>query len=229
MIFKSPIFTQVSGSIAGMTFAHNTAGLYIRARSIPTNPNSAQQQATRATFGSLSTSWRDVLTQGQRDVWTEYAANSPVTGKLGDTLFLSGQQMYLRCNTVRSQGILAAVDDGPLVFGLADMTPPDLEFADGGSDMNVNFTEADNWANEDDGALMIQVGRQKSATINFFRGPWRFAGEILGAAVAPTTPLQLVNPFETNYTLGNRVYWRATAVRADGRVSNVSEGSAIVT
>jgi hypothetical protein len=152
-----------------------------------------------------------------------------VIGKLGDPLILSGQQMYLRCNTVRTQGVLAAVDDGPVTFGLADMTPPSVVVLSGASTFDVSFENTDAWANEADGALMIQVGRQKSATINFFRGPWRFADEVLGAATPPTSPATFENPYLTNYNTGNRLFWRATAVRADGRVSNVAEGSSIVT
>jgi len=43
MKFKSPILSQASGSIAGITFSHNRGGMYVRARAVPTNPGSPQQ------------------------------------------------------------------------------------------------------------------------------------------------------------------------------------------
>ena len=42
MLFKSAAFTQASGSVGGLTFAHNRGGMYTRARSIPVNPKTQQ-------------------------------------------------------------------------------------------------------------------------------------------------------------------------------------------
>ncbi len=229
MLFKSQVFTQASGSVGGLTFARNSSGLYTRARAIPTNPNSTDQQAARNNFGSLATAWRDVVSAAERDAWTEYAANSPVTNRLGDPLTLSGQQMYIRCNSVRLRGSLSRVDPGPVVFGLADLTPPTATALGGTSDLNLAFDNVDNWANEVGGSLLIQVSRQKQPTINYFRGPWRFADEVLGDPTPPTSPQLIANPYGLNYTTGNKIFFRATAVRADGRLTNVAEGSTIIT
>ena len=45
---------QRSGSIGGATWSHNSSGAYIRARSIPVNPNTDRQNAVRVAVRNLA-------------------------------------------------------------------------------------------------------------------------------------------------------------------------------
>lgn len=228
MKFKSEVVTQASGSVGGVTYAHNRGGLYRRARSIPTNPNSADQQMVRGNLSTLSAAWRDVLTAVQRTAWENYAANSPVTDVFGDSMLLSGQQMYIRCNSVRLRAAAARVDDGPTVFGLIDLTAPLFAASIAATAMAVIFDVSDAWANDDDGGLSVQSSRFLSPTINFFRSPFRFLGVIDGdATTPPTSPADLGpnNAFGqpvADATVGQRVFGRFTAFAGDGRISPVT-------
>ena len=67
MIFKSPIFAQASGSIAGTVFSRNAGGMYVRSRANPTNPNTDAQQAVRDAMRQLVVAWTSELDDGQRD------------------------------------------------------------------------------------------------------------------------------------------------------------------
>lgn len=225
MKFKSENLTQVSGSIGGVTYAHNRGGLYRRARSIPTNPNSAAQITVRGNFASLAAAWRDVLTGAERLAWENYAANSPVSDAFGDPLLLTGQQMYIRCNSVRQRAGAGRIDPGPTVFGLIDLTTPLFTASVAGAGVFVIFDNSDGWANEDNGGLAVQTSRFLSPTINFHRSPFRFQAVIDGDATTP--PVSPINVGANNAygqpvadaTIGQRLFGRVTAFGADGRIS----------
>jgi hypothetical protein len=229
MLIKSGLLTQMSGSMGGMTGSHNSAGMYLRGRGLVTNPNTEYQQYARNALATLVTAWGQTLTQTQRDAWNTYAANTPTTGKLGDPLLLSGQQMYIRCNAPRLNAGEPRVDDGPTTFGMANLTSPSISAAASGSVVAVSFDNGDDWATVDDGALLVQLSRQMAPTINFFKGPFRYAGEVQGDTMTPpTSPANVGSPFGDVFTAGNKVVARIVASNADGRLSPVAIVSAVI-
>lgn len=219
MLFKSPIYSQVSGSIAGLTYAHNTGGMYARQRSTPTNPATAAQIAARDAVGDLNYFWRNVATQAQRDAWTSWAATNPITGKLGDPLILSGQQMFIKCNAPRMRAALAAVVPGPTIAGLSAIGATSFVPNAAADDVDLTFEASAPWANEAGGYAFLQLGRQVAPTVNYYKGPWRLAGTVVGAATPPTSPATITGPFGETYLAGNKVFGRIIASRADGRPS----------
>lgn len=213
------VFTQISGSLGGITGSHNRGGQYLRARTVPTDPGTLQQTALRNIFGSLANAWQTVLTAAQRAAWDTYAGNVPVVGPLGDPLVLTGQQMYIRNNTPIVQAGLTRVDDGPVEMALADLSPVSIAIAGGASTISVTFSEDDQWVDEDDAALIVLASREQSPAINFFKGPYRLAGKIDGSSgVPPTSPSNVTSKFA--YTSGNKGFVQARCVLADGRVSS---------
>lgn len=234
MKFKSEVLTQASGSIGGTTYAHNRGGLYRRARSIPTNPNSAAQQTVRTNFGQLATRWNDSLSSSSRAEWENYAANSPTTDALGDPLVLTGQQMYIRCNSVRLRGGLTPQDAGPTTFGLADLSTVTIPVDTAVDEINVAFNNGDPWANEVGGALIVQTSRFYDGSKNYLKGPFRYLGKVTGAATPPTSPnlMAATNAFGQapgDFAAGQVMFWRACAVRADGRLSAVQSYRTVLT
>lgn len=220
MKIKSALLTQMSGSIGGMTGSHNKGGLYLRARTIPTDPASTFQTAVRNYLSQLSQLWSQTLSAAQRTSWEDYAAAVPITNPLGDPINISGISMYIRCNLPRLQASLPRVDDGPTVLTIGDFTTPTAPGVDvTNQEFDFAFDNTDGWANEDDGALIVLVGRTKNATINFDKGPYRFAGTVLGDSVTPpTSPAAIALPFVG--AVGLRNFAQIRASRADGRLSN---------
>lgn len=219
MKFKSGMMTQASGSLGGMTAAHNRGGLYLRARSIPVNTNTQQQQDVRNALTQLTTAWGSTLTQVQRDAWQVYADNVPQTNALGDSITLSGIASYVRANTSRLQAALDRVDDAPTIFNIGDFTQPVLGTAAASTNqLQFAFDDADEWANEDGSAMLVYISRPASPSINFFAGPYRFATAIEGdATTAPTSPVTIDTPFP--FAVGNKLFVRVRVTRADGRLS----------
>lgn len=222
MKFSSLVYAQTSGSVGGLTYAHNKGGLYTRARRVPVNPNSAQQSAVRDAVSAAVGRWTNTLTDAQRAAWETYAANVPLLDALGMSRNVSGINMYVRSNVPRIQVGLSPVDAGPTTFSLPDLTLPTYVVNAGADTVAVSYTNTDGWATAVGGALLIYASRQQSPTINFFAGPYRFAGRVNGAATPPTSPATITLPFAADS--GNKVFFRAEATEADGRLSSSFRG-----
>lgn len=219
MKFKSQVVTQASGSIGGTTYSHNRGGMYMRSRAVPTNPNSPQQQAVRTAVAALVSAWNNVLTAPQRLVWDTYAANTPVLNALGEPINAGGLGMYIRGNVPAIQAGLARIDDGPTVFNTGEYTEPVVgTISAAAGTMSLAFTATDAWANEDGAAMLVLASRGQNPSINYFKGPYRFAAAILGDSTTPPTSPEVVTlPFAV--AVDQKVFSQVRVVRADGRLS----------
>lgn len=219
MKFKGTIIDQASGSVAGLTFSRGIGGQYIRARAMPTNPNSPYQQIVRGFMSQLTSLWNNTLTAVQRAAWDTYAANVTLIDPLGEPINVSGINHYIRSNVPRLQAALARVDDAPTIFNLGDYTNPDVTNAtEAGGTFDVTFDTGDDWVGEDEAAMLVLSSRSKNPTINYFKGPYRFADSIDGdGTTPPTSPATITSPFAIN--AGTRLFAKMQVTRADGRLS----------
>ncbi len=212
------ILTLMSGSLGGITAARNKGGQYLRARVVPVDPGSPAQTTLRTIFASLNVAWQTILTQVQRDAWITYAANVTVVNRIGETVNLTGQNMYVRSNTPRVQAGFGRIDPGPTSFNLGEFTDVTIGIVGGTSNIDVTFDNTDAWANEDDAIMMVLASREQAPSIQFFKGPYRFAGTIDGNSITPpTSPAAVTSDFP--YTAGNRGFAQVRVSRADGRLS----------
>lgn len=230
MLFKSQVYTQVSGSVGGTTYAHNASGMYARARSIPVNPASSNQLQVRSALTDAVTRWIDTLTAAQRDGWAMYAENVPVINPLGDPILLSGQNWYIAANTPRLQAIakltsaIARVDDAPTIFDRSDFTTPSGVTAIDALAINFTIDNTDAWANEDGAAMLVFMGAPQNPSVNFFKGPYRLIAAVEGDSVTPPINGQAVTQAvaEANgfpYTSGQNIWLAFAVTRADGRLT----------
>lgn len=219
MALIKPIHGQMSGSIAGNTYAHNKGGQYVRQRVVPTNPNTADQSQVRSVFAALAAGWSTGLTPTLRAAWDLFAANVPKINRLGDPVFTSGINWFIAVNALQFRVGGSFITAAPTTFALADLTQPSVSFDVATQLPSVSFTEADPWVSEDGAFLFIQMGRPVSGGVNFFRGPFRVTSGIAGdATTPPTTPQQPLSP-PFVVSAGQSLFYRFTAIRADGRPS----------
>jgi len=211
---------QMSGSIAGNTYARNRYGNYARARTKPVNPNSERQVNIRAAVVHVTEEWSETLSAAQRAGWGEYAAAVAMQNKLGESIHLSGFNHFVRSNVFRQYcGNIGQVNTAPVIQTLADtdatLTPAPQ------TDQTVDFTYDDtkDWCDEDGAEMVMFAGHPINASRNFFAGPYRYAVRILGNSGAPpSSPLEGVSmPWE--YQGGHGVWFYARITRADGRLS----------
>lgn len=217
--------SQVSGSIGGTTFSHNRGGAYIRSRAVPVNVNSPRQVAVRVGLSQTSFSWTNDLTEEERAGWNLYAQNVAWTNTIGESIQLSGFNMFLRTNMARRDAGLPLLKTAPTVFTLGDLPStftPTLDVSD--QNVSIAFNDTDPWANEVGGFVNVYMGRPFNVGITFFNGPWQYIGTILGAATPPTSPAVFSTPSFV-FALGQQVALRWRAGTADGRVSPFGRGT----
>jgi len=217
--FKGTIIGEASGSVASLTFSHNRGGQYIRQRAVPVNPGTVEQQSNRNSLAELTSRWQSFLTQAQRDSWDTYARNVQLPDALGEPRDVGGIAMYSRSNVPRLQVGLPRVDDAPTIFDLGEFTTPSIDSITPPTSLDLAFTNTDDWANEDDSAMIILASRPQSAAVNFFKGPYRLSGFIPGdGTTPPTSPATLTLPFVV--ATGQKLFIQGRVSRADGRLSS---------
>jgi hypothetical protein len=211
---------QASGSIAGVTHARNRFGNYIRPRTKPVNPRSDLQTAVRSLMRYLTDYWSSAdMSDAERGAWNTYAAAIAMKNRLGENIYLTGFNMFIRSNIARMLCGGALIEAGPTVLSLPGADPEIAMTGDSGTQLlSVAFDDAQDWCSETGGFLQVEMGQPQLPTRNYFNGPWKLAGSIAGNTGVPiTSPQTLVAPF--TLVTGQLVYAYARIVRADGRLS----------
>jgi len=219
MLIKG-IFTSISGSIGGVTGSHNKGGQYLRARTVPVNPNSLAQQRARSDFTTAITGW-SALTDAQRGTWNTFAGEQSWTNGLGDAIQLSGQQAYIACNSKLLGAGLAVVVVPPVPNTMPAMPVFTATGVLANSpQLDLTFTSP---AGPSTSRWMIQAGRKCGPGVTAYKGPWRIIANA-GADFVDPTP----NYYEA-FTTGDRIPVRACQVNDDGTYSTASDAVAIIT
>lgn len=223
MLFTSPVYSQASGSIAGITYSHNRSGMYTRARTTPTDPATTLQDMRRSHFALVVNQWSTVATLLQREAWEQYAASMPRTNPLGQTVYLTGQQMFIRCNTYRLLVGAPILFAAPMPNAMAELTPAAEPTPDASANnVSVPFFNSDPWAATAGGFLLAFLGRPRNQSRNFYKGPYRFLGWVDGDTITPPTPpavLSSVGVWNLTGNAGQKVNVKLIALNADGTVS----------
>jgi hypothetical protein len=114
---------------------------------------------------------------------------------------------------------LSLSPDGPAVLSLPETDPTMLISEIYDSLLSISFDNTQAWRTENGGALSIIVSRPQPATKNYFTGPWRFAGAIVGSSTSPpTSPAVIPLPFPVS--ANQKIFAKACILRADGRTTN---------
>lgn len=211
---------QMSGSIAGTTFARNASGNYARSRTKPVNPASAPQEQIRAVVAYLTDRWLETVTTSQRAAWGDYALAVAMKNRLGESIHLSGFNHYIRSNSAIIYAGATVVDAAPIELSLPDQdTTISFTASEATQNLSVTFDASAAWAAEVGGYMFIRMGRPQNPTRNFFAGPYLYADKIDGAVLPPTSPATITAP--TTISAGHRLWIAARIARADGRISEI--------
>ena len=204
--------TAISGRVGGSVFAKTGS---MRTLTPPTNPQTTFQAEVRNAVSQLTNRWVNVLTAAQRTAWEVYAANVPVTNRLGQSKLISGLAHYVRSGVVGLQsGFITpgtGPDTAPVVFDLGE---PVTEMV---ITQNVASPATVDWQTPTDAndAILLYLSRPQNPSINFFKGPYRFA-VLLDPSASPT--IGVATPFAAD-AAGNRVFFRSRVLKADNRLS----------
>lgn len=216
------LFTVASGSVGDVVFSHNQHGPYIRDRTFPTDPATPQQLAVRGFMTQLVTAWRTALTPTERRAWDAFALAVPRRTALARRTNAGGLAMYIRANVPRLQAgpvVSPRVDQAPTSFTappLTLITRVVLNYVD--DTLHPFFDPDDAWANEFRSPVLFWASPPVAPTRNFYKGPYRFAGEINGGPLGVVqNPATIPLPFPADAT--DRIFIRGRLSTSDGRLA----------
>lgn len=209
-----------SGSQADTTASRNRFGQYNRTRASPVQPRTPRQVEVRALLTDASQAWRE-LTDATRAAWATYAASTPRTDSLGQTVFPTGHQAFVGLWLAFAQ---VGFDVPPEVPIDAPPSPPTI----------VAFSA------EDDGASTVEVEQVASTTLRLvidatplvsagvsFFADYRF---LLSAATGGT-PFSIGGSYTAKYgplVLNRRFAVRCRWVTETGGVSAPAVANTVV-
>lgn len=177
-VLFTAVVADMRNSLAGTVFARNRYGAYARNRTTPANPNTAAQQAVRASFSAVATAWR-TLTEAQRLTWNRSAINFPYTDIFGNQRFLSGQQLFQKLNTNLTFISQANLTSPPGSVALPKLTTLSIEAFAGPQQITITC----DLAKVPDGFYaVVDVTPSLSAGISFARKYYRFSGYLANGA-----------------------------------------------
>ena len=108
----SPIVTNISGSVGGVTFQRNKFGHTMRQKPLPTFTPSVSQLAVRTHMATVQRAWQ-ALTDAQRTQWNRFLDFSGQTIKHDKSVLLTGHTLFLKYQLLRLTGghtLLATIE-----------------------------------------------------------------------------------------------------------------------
>lgn len=214
-LIKSSLLADIRGSIGGTTYSRNRGGSYARNRTVPINPQSTSQTRARSDLAYYSVQWSS-LTGDQRVAWNQYAETVVAVNVLGESITYTGQQMYVRSNTLLSLANLAAVTIPPptnvqIALNVAGGTQASYDVSD--DELSVTLLNAFT------GVVLGFTGPVQSVGATSLKVPYRFFGRFTAAAA---TNIVIPNADEgsRDYIVGNKFASRFIGVNSTGLVSN---------
>lgn len=209
-----------SGALGDTVFSHNQHSPYIRPRTIPYDPGTSYQLASRQALIDARARW-DTLTAEQRHGWHVYTANVPLPDRLGLLRHLDAPVHYVRSLLPRILLGLTLSDDAPTDFALPSFVTPLAVPHSFGTKKRISITIADEpWRHQDGAALYIAVGLTVPSTVNFYATPFRIQHVVYGSSTAPS-PLTFQFSATDQHDVDTRVpiYFRLTL--PDNRLSTI--------
>lgn len=104
------------GSVAGTTASRNSAGPHLKSRITGIHPNSVKQSFAKSRVNQLNNHWRTQLSDADRLSWSGFSATMPQTNKIGNTIILSGAQMFMKLNNALATRGFAPSSTPPITF-----------------------------------------------------------------------------------------------------------------
>jgi hypothetical protein len=204
------IVDDIRGSIAGVTYSRNRAGIYTRARIKPINRKTPRQTVVRTILATLQHAYQTVLDAGQRAAWLELAAREKGNSKLGDNIKLTAQTLFIKANAVLLLCGGAIAEDPPIPSVSGSL--PTLTIT--GTTATGIMLAVPSPAPAAGDALAFDISNAQRPVINFYKGPWPRYLWHLGAIAAP---LELVD--KADLLIGQRWFIRARWCDATGHIA----------
>lgn len=110
-----------TGSRGGSTFQKAGVTYVIRKRNVPIQKKSPEQSQSKSAFASIAQNWRK-LTAEEKQSFADEVNNYPRVNSLGDTYFLTGQQLQQSSNQNLNNNALPQIQSLPAANPIPSIT-----------------------------------------------------------------------------------------------------------
>lgn len=186
-ILLGPMVGQASGSVGGVVFSRNRYGTYLRRRAHPTTSQSSWALDAKSILGAVSREWGG-LDEAERVAWATWAANNPVTDKLGSKQVLAGNAAYMMINGRINAGGLSSISVPPVAYAPPALDSVTLDADIGSGDFDLTFAGTPLAAGH---RLWIQAAVTGGNSQSYVKNKLRLIGISASAATSPLTVVQL--------------------------------------
>lgn len=212
-----------SGSYQAITSSRNRAGQYVRNRRAPVQPLGTGRRAfIRGAMGSASSSWGG-LTDAQRAAWNSYADVTPYVDRLGQSITLTGHQIFVAINT-QLLNCGSAISNVPPIDNVVPVLT-DVTFLADISDTTVAAGFATTGSPSD--FILVAYSPQMPSGRQF-NGRWWQAGTVAGDSGDADFYAEYIAEFGA-LTAGRRIFVKLTPVNQYGVTGAPTIVSALVT
>jgi len=212
IIKLGPVIADARGSVGGTVFSRNSAGAYMKQRTVPTYRATARQVAVAALLSTVINDWKVNLSTAERVLWNGLASITSLPNKLGEQFAPSGLNLFVKSNMMLDLTGQAHVTAAPVA---AIAPQPALTFAHTPTD-GIRITDIGNWDNTPTGYVYFQRSPAMPLSVNYYKGPYT-STTVLNFTAFDALPIL----FSASAILATdaRYFYRCRAVLDDGTVS----------
>jgi len=173
------------GKVNGTVFSKNRGGAYARTKVTPSNPQTSFQSTVRQRLAGLAAQFR-ALTASQILSWNVAVNDFPVSNIFGNTIHLTGLQLYVRLNA-NLEGIGAAqISDPPLPVGFSFLDPEINTLSNVALTLDLTAATVDEY-------YLIEATPSVSPGKFFVKNLYRVIGNVQGTGAAIVANNQFAN------------------------------------
>jgi hypothetical protein len=185
IVFSGIGVVDARKKLGGSVFSRNRGGNYIRRRVVPINRNTTSQRGSRTRFTGLSQGWRG-LTATQQTAWNNATGNFPRKDRLGNTIVLSGANLYQSLNNTLINAGIATIATPPIASTIVGPATFSATYVAGVSTLTFTATPVPTGQ-----AYLVFATRGLSPGVSFVKSQFRLITTFAAAAASPqivTTP-----------------------------------------
>lgn len=224
-ILLGATLADARGSVGGATYSKGRFGPILRIKVSPVQPRSAAVLTVRALFATLAKRWANTLTDVQRAGWNSLSAANPRTNVFGNSITLTGLQLYESVNRNLQVVATPVIDDAPPNLDVTNLLTITPAAADTGDTFTVAYTATPLGA---DDHLVIHASGPFNAGRSFFGSKLKYIYVSSPAAASPANIHAAYIAIFGALRATNKIQVRAFIIRATNGAASTPLSSDII-
>jgi hypothetical protein len=191
----------MSGKAGGTINSNNRGGKYAKNWARPVNRNTIYQIGARNTQTRFAQLWR-TLTAAQRAAWIAAAPTFPYVNRVGDTVFLSGFNLYCKLNINLALVGVTPLTTPPAAGGVTTVLTLTATEIAGVTTLTFTPTPIPAGTN-----FLVWATPGLSAGVNYVKNQYRLIGFFAAAVTSPQVITTIYNARFGAPVIGSKIFY----------------------